>query len=258
MGRAIRLKTSDALAAGLLDPAVAEMMRKSGKGIAGGKLSVSKTRGGAGVAAGAVETKQKRKPSKSRPAVHPKISSGPAGSGSIQCLFDGRVCAADFVFDLVPVPKERARVMTNEKTGGTYSYTPARTKHMTTEIQRVIADVFKAKAPIEGPVALEMTFVMGIPESWPAWKRKAALDGHIAPTSRPDMDNLEKALLDAFNGCLIVDDSFVVKREASKVYGAMPGILIKVCQTGQLPLTAKRKAFEARLKVLHDAAEDAR
>lgn len=154
------------------------------------------------------------------------------------------------VFDLVPVPKERPRVVTNPGTDKTFGFTPARTKYFTVEVMRVVSHVFGTHPPIEGPVCLEMTFVMQVPKSWPKWKRQAALEGHIVPTGRPDMDNLEKALLDAFNQVLIVDDAYVVDRRALKIYGEMPQIITRVSQTGQFGINVSRNAVEARRRIM--------
>lgn len=98
-----------------------------------------------------------------------------------------------------------------------------------------------------------MTFVMPLPQTWPKWKKEAALEGLIVPTGRPDMDNLEKALLDALNETLIVDDSFVINRHAWKIYGEMPAIKMSVEQTGQHDINTTRAAIEALRRSMKDA-----
>ena len=48
-------------------------------------------------------------------------------------------------------------------------------------------------------------------------------------TSRPDVDNLLKAIMDAMTGMQIwLDDSFVSKVEATKRYGDQPGAVISI------------------------------
>ncbi len=236
--RQIRFSAAEAIAAGLIDPAVADLV----KGAAAKGPSKKKKRGAAKKAGAAEGAKRKR--SVSRPAVHPKASVGPAGDGHFFLDENGKIRAAEFQFDLVPVPKERPRVVTNPQTGETFGFTPARTKYFTVEVARVVEHVFGGRRPIEGPVRLEMTFVMQVPKSWPKWKRLAAIEGLIVPTSRPDMDNLEKALLDAFNEKLIDDDAFVVKRLATKIYGEEPMIMVRVDRTGQLDINTNRDAVE--------------
>lgn len=62
---------------------------------------------------------------------------------------------------------------------------------------------------IEDAVKLEVLFIIKRPKS----VKKAY------PTSRPDLDNYLKALLDAFNGVVLKDDSQVVEFFARKQYG---------------------------------------
>ncbi len=48
------------------------------------------------------------------------------------------------------------------------------------------------------------------------------------PTTRPDLDNLIKAVKDALNGVLWRDDSQIIELEAKKVYDNPPGVDITV------------------------------
>jgi len=245
MARQIRLSAAEAIAAGLIDPAVAELARKPAKS------SVVKNHYSKNTSP---PKKAKRRRSVSRPASHPKISAGPPGHGSVKLNAEGRICSAELHFDLVPVPKERPRVVKDPATDKTFGFTPSRTKHFTVEVSRVVDHVFAGRSPISGPVSLTMTFVIQVPKSWPKWKKEAALEGLIVPTGRPDMDNLEKALLDAFNEKLIVDDAYVIVRHARKIYGEMPMITASVEQTGQLDINVKREDVEA-LRALRKAAQ---
>ena len=247
MGRQIRMSHAAALAAGLLDPAVADLVRKASPTpkTKSRKSKAAKSAVTSALASSQVEPATKKRPrSVSRPAMHPTLSAGPAGDGRFDLDQDDRIIAADFTFDLVPVPKERARVVRNPETEIVTSYTPARTKYFSKEVRRVIEKVFGSRSPVAGPVKLTMTFVMEVPRSWPKWKRAAALEGLIVPTGRPDMDNLEKALLDAFNETLIVDDAYVIDRQARKIYGEVPKILARVEQTGQFDINAKRSEID--------------
>ena len=51
-----------------------------------------------------------------------------------------------------------------------------------------------------------------------------ALDGDIKPTVKPDADNVEKAVKDALNGVVWVDDCQVVNCEKEKFYSTKPGV----------------------------------
>lgn len=82
--------------------------------------------------------------------------------------------------------------------------------------------------PWAGPVVLSLSFVSGVPTSWAAWQREAALAGRLQPTGRPDVDNLAKGLMDAFIGSWWIDDAQVVRLDARKFYGPRAGILVEV------------------------------
>ena len=69
-----------------------------------------------------------------------------------------------------------------------------------------------------GPVIVEMEFCMAIPKSWSAARRDAAKRGEIEPTTKPDIDNCIKAILDATNGIGWIDDKQVIGVVATKRY----------------------------------------
>ena len=68
--------------------------------------------------------------------------------------------------------------------------------------------------PIETSVAISIEFFFEIPSSW-SKKKKEAAGWH---TSKPDIDNLIKGVLDGLNGVAYKDDMQVVKISARKQY----------------------------------------
>lgn len=82
--------------------------------------------------------------------------------------------------------------------------------------------------PFTGPVILHALFLFPRPKS-KIWKRKPMpREPHI---SRPDRDNLDKAVLDALTGIAYKDDSQVYSGVLTKVIAAgdeEPGILISI------------------------------
>lgn len=73
--------------------------------------------------------------------------------------------------------------------------------------------LFEPMEPWEGPVELEVVYSFLRPKS----TRKTA-----EHTSRPDLDNLDKMLLDALQGVAFRNDSQVVRKVSRKVYGSQP------------------------------------
>lgn len=75
----------------------------------------------------------------------------------------------------------------------------------------------------EIPVYMNITFYMPKPKSCPK--------SRIWPTVKPDLDNVEKAIKDALNGVLYVDDAQVCEVHKKKVYcqnGQEPGVMIEL------------------------------
>lgn len=64
-------------------------------------------------------------------------------------------------------------------------------------------------SPMDGPVRLELGFVMPRPKSAPKKSTPAAV-------KRPDLDKLARAVLDAITGVVVVDDSQIVHLVATK------------------------------------------
>ncbi len=85
----------------------------------------------------------------------------------------------------------------------------------------------RGRRPLLVPLELLVVSVIGVPASWSAKKRAAALAGEIRPTGKPDFDNLAKQV-DCLNGIVWRDDAQVVDGRSVKIYGADPCMLIAV------------------------------
>lgn len=79
-------------------------------------------------------------------------------------------------------------------------------------------------APVEGELEVTVVATWARPKSHPkksppAWR-----------TSRPDADNIGKAVLDAGNGTLWQDDSAVVRLVVEKRYGAVSSVVVTLAR----------------------------
>jgi Holliday junction resolvase RusA-like endonuclease len=81
--------------------------------------------------------------------------------------------------------------------------------------------------PLGGPVEVVVEAFMMVPASWSLKKRLSAIAGQIKPITKPDLDNIVKAL-DGMNGIVVVDDSQIVKLTATKQYAETPQLLVTV------------------------------
>lgn len=79
----------------------------------------------------------------------------------------------------------------------------------------------------EKPVYMKIDFFFEIPKSWTK-KKKEGAKWH---TSKPDVDNLCKGVMDALNGIAYKDDTQVCYIQAQKQYAQSAGILIEIEET---------------------------
>lgn len=80
---------------------------------------------------------------------------------------------------------------------------------------KIIAMEKGLKEPVKGPIAISITFQMG-------------LNGkEVYHTKRPDIDNLAKAVKDALRGVIYHDDSQIVEAHLFKRFGE-PQVKIKI------------------------------
>jgi len=110
-----------------------------------------------------------------------------------------------FTVEGEPVPKARPRTV--RKGGKTWSYTPKRVAQWEDAIREEALKFFDE--PFNGPIALSLTFYIKRPKS----RRK---ENFVVTT--PDIDNLEKAVLDSLNEVAYLDDKFVVVKNSVKLY----------------------------------------
>ena len=129
-----------------------------------------------------------------------------------------------FAIQGAPVAKARPRVLRSGQT-----YTPAKSVAYERQVQLAAALAMRGHARLIGAVQATFRFDLPIPASWSAKKRAAAITGEIAPTGKPDLDNLLKSVLDSIRTIVIGDDAVIVDVRATKRYGVAP---LTVCTIG--------------------------
>ena len=130
-----------------------------------------------------------------------------------------------FIVPGQPVAKGRARITTYG--GHVRSYTPEKTRRYENQVSAYAAEAMKNMPPIGGPVEVVVEAFMMVPASWSLKKRLSAIAGQIKPITKPDLDNIVKAL-DGINGIIVVDDSQIVKLTATKQYAEIPQLIVTV------------------------------
>jgi Holliday junction resolvase RusA-like endonuclease len=136
-----------------------------------------------------------------------------------------------------PVAKGRARI-----TRRGFAYTPAATRKYEAHGRLAAQLAMDGRPPIDGPVLISVRVELPVPSSWSARKRAAALTGGIRPTSRPDVDNYVKAVLDALNGIVLADDALVVELRATKQFGTVPQMVATISPIANAAASNRRAA----------------
>ncbi len=136
----------------------------------------------------------------------------------------------EFFVPTRPVPMARPRVT---KTG--HAYTPKNCVEYKSLISAYARDVMRGKEIYDGEVWVAISFYYMTPTSWSKKKRESMTGEGM--TSRPDIDNLYKAVTDALNGIVYRDDSQITRAVMRKQYTENDsGVCISVGRKGEFPL----------------------
>jgi Holliday junction resolvase RusA-like endonuclease len=85
------------------------------------------------------------------------------------------------------------------------------------------------KSPIDGPIAVNISFRFSYNKS----VRKRDIGKFIWKATRPDLDNMEKSILDSLSRIgVITEDKNVVSKTSEKCYCPNPGIYIHIEKLG--------------------------
>lgn len=134
--------------------------------------------------------------------------------------------AVTFVVPGQPVGKGRPRV---GKIGAhARLFTPEKTVNYEGLVAMAAQQAMQGRELITGPVMVEMDITVQIPQSWSKKRKSQALAGEIFPTTKPDKDNVIKAIYDGINGVVWKDDVQAVDGHQRKRYGETPGVRVRV------------------------------
>lgn len=137
-----------------------------------------------------------------------------------------------------PIPKARARVINRNQRIWTMDpqerQKTAIRKYLISEMQKRFDSDDKEIAMEASNLALAEEYLvtcdfgLSIPKCLSQVKKKAILDGLVSHTKKPDIDNLEKWVLDIGNGILWKDDSKITQLHSTKHYSETPSTKITV------------------------------
>jgi Holliday junction resolvase RusA-like endonuclease len=137
----------------------------------------------------------------------------------------GRLMIA-FTVPGAPQGKGRAKIV---KIGGfSRMATPAKTVAYEGLIALAAQRAMAGGQMLTSAVGCNVFIDAPVPESWSGRKQRMALAGEVLPTTKPDADNVVKAVFDGLNGVLWRDDVLVVDLRVRKRYAATPCVRVEV------------------------------
>lgn len=126
-----------------------------------------------------------------------------------------------YVINHQPIPQKRVRLNTMNMN----FYDPLAKMKVTIGIE--ISDQHGDEPMFSGPIAIDIVFYMKTPQRFPNGKPL------IYHACRPDIDNLEKYVLDLCKGILFEDDRFVCKLSSLKKYDDNPRTEFTITEVSQ-------------------------
>ena len=122
----------------------------------------------------------------------------------------------DFMLSIPKDPEVKRRARWSKKTGRFYK--PGGDHQYALDVAHYWREKYGKIAPIRGPVALSITFVIKRPKRL---MRRKDPPGRIMCAKRPDLTNLVQAIEDALNNIAWVDDGQIWSKSEQKVYASM-------------------------------------
>jgi Holliday junction resolvase RusA-like endonuclease len=142
---------------------------------------------------------------------------------------------AQWQFDIPGIPKAQPRAKAARMGSAVRMYTPTTADQWKCAVANAaLAAIPPDRLPIG--LGIGLTIVFCLPRPKRLERRATASLCNVPHLSKPDLDNLEKAVLDALkDGGVMVDDCQVFKVEKLKVYadsGELPGASVILSEYG--------------------------
>lgn len=134
--------------------------------------------------------------------------------------------AVAFVIPGTPVGKGRPKF--SRQGAFVRAYTPEKTATYENLVKVKAEQAMDGRPMIEGPVEVSIRLIVTPPASWSQKKQREALEGRIFPTSKPDIDNVLKGIMDACNEIVFKDDKQAVDVRVVKRYGQVARASVEV------------------------------
>ena len=131
-----------------------------------------------------------------------------------------------FVISGDPRPKGRPKFFRRGNFVGTY--TPKETVSYENLVRTSFIQIYHG-APIECPIAIGITAYFAVPKSYPKKVHSAVKSGCFIPKiTKPDLDNIVKAVTDGLNSVAYGDDAQIYSIMARKFFSDRPRVEVDI------------------------------
>lgn len=132
----------------------------------------------------------------------------------------------NFTVPGAPIGKGRPKIV--KIAGHSRMATPTKTVAYEGLVAHAAHQAMAGRPMIDSACSIYLQIDAAVPASWSAKKQRMALAGEVLPTTKPDADNVVKAVFDGLNGVLWRDDVLVVDLRVRKRYAATPCVRVHV------------------------------
>ena len=150
-------------------------------------------------------------------------------------------------------PQGKGRPRIGKVGGHARMFTPEKTAAYEGLIAHAARVAMGGRPLLEGAAACNVFIDCQVPASWSAKKQRAALAGEVMPTTKPDADNVVKAVFDGMNAVVWRDDVLVVDLRVRKRFAATPCVRVEVWSVEQ-PVAAQTAVPRAQPSLLEPVA----
>lgn len=134
----------------------------------------------------------------------------------------------DLVFIVAGEPKGKGRPRFSRKTGR--AYTPPQTVKYENLVRFCFTQEYPYHKPCECALGVTIIAYYPIPKSWSKKKKALAAEQKVPKVTKPDADNIIKAVCDGLNGVAWKDDAQIVRLYCYKEYSNVPEVKVIISE----------------------------